>query len=126
MIPDTPNNIKSLINAPEIYSPSVYKPSVTEKDYNNGFINRYFVGRINYEDFFETSIMDYNLAPTNFYKKIIIKWKITGPKYNIYTGKMLETVGVVDYNFARISEARVKFPEIQMILTDLTQFWRGY
>jgi hypothetical protein len=126
MILDTPSNIKGLINAPSIYTPAVYKVSLKQQDFENGYINRYFVGRINYEDFFETNFADYNLTVKNFYKKIIIKWKITGPEYSQYTGNMLETVGVVNYNVAQIQNAKSTFNNIDSVLTDPKQYWRGY
>ena len=47
-------------------------------------------------------------------------------EFNVYNGKMLEAVGVVNYNKYRILEAQKVIPKIDLILNNPKQFWRGY
>lgn len=128
IIPDTPISTKNKLGL-GFYNynpPSTYTPSITDEDYNLGYIIRYFVGKRNYFDVIETNAKGYNLADTTFYNKISIDWKITGPEYNVYIGKTLQTTGVVNYNVLRIREADSKIKGMNLILNNPKQFWRGY
>ena len=79
-----------------------------------------------YFDIFETNNKDYNLANSSYFNKTKIDWKITGTEFNVYNGKMLETTGVVNYNTLRIRDASAYIPNIDLILNNPKQFWRGY
>jgi len=128
MIIDTPSTTKSIVNlgSYNYFTPSNYIPTITQDDYEYGYINRFFIGKINYFNVFETNNKDYNLANSLHFSKVQIKWKISGPEYNVYKGKMLETTGVVNYNILQIKSGGVYVPNIQLILTNPKQFWRGY
>ncbi len=128
MISDTPYNIKSRLGL-ESYNyvqPSTYIPTIGQQEYDDGYITRYFIGRINYFEVIETNLKDYNIANSSYFAKAKIKWKITGPEFNVYNQKLLETTGVVNYNNLRIKEAAQSIKNIELVLNNPKQFWRGF
>lgn len=128
MIKDTPNSIKGIVGlgSYKYMTPSTYIPTVTQDDYDYGYISRFFVSKINYFDIIETNNKDFNLANSSYYIKTKVDWKISGPEFNIYNGKMLETTGVVNYNNLQIRNAAAYMPNLQLVLNNPKQFWRGY
>lgn len=127
MIRDTPSSLRNIITGFKYYNPSAYKPHPIKKDYEFGYIDRYFVAKINQSELMlETSIRDYNLVDIGLYKKITVKWKITGPEFNLYKDRILQTAGVVEYNTRRISEIDKIFPGATVILNNPKQYWRGF
>jgi hypothetical protein len=128
MILDTPNSLKSRVGLQSYgyVQPSTYIPTITQKEYDIGYIDRYFLGKINYFEVIETSLRDYNVASSLYFIKLRIKWKITGPEFNIYSGVMLETTGVVNYNILQIRDAAQKIRNIELVLDNPKQFWRGF
>lgn len=128
MIPDTPNSIKTRVGLQSYnyIQPSTYIPTLTQKEYDEGYIDRYFLGKINYFDVIETNLKDYNISNSSYFIKLKIKWKITGPEFNVYEGRVLQTAGVVNYNKLQIQEAGRKIKNIEVVLNNPKQFWRGY
>lgn len=128
MIPNTPLSTKSIVNLSsyKYITPANYKPIITEQDYERGYITRFFVGKINYFDVYETNNKEYKLANSIYYNKAKVDWKITGPEFNIFDGKILQTTGVVNYNILSINNAKAYISNIQLILNNPKQFWRGY
>lgn len=128
MIYDTPQKTQDIVGLDnyKYLQPSTYIPTITQTDYDNGYINRFFVGRINYFEVIETNYKDFNMTNTRYFTKVQIDWKITGVEFNVYNGKMLEAAGVVNYNRYRIIEAQRVIPNINRILNNPKQFWRGY
>ena len=128
MIYDTPNNVKTIVGlgSYSFVTPSTYIPTITVNDYDNGYIDRFFISRINYFDIIETNYKDYNIANMSFFKKIKIDWKITGSEFNVYIGKTLQDTGVVNYNNRVINDVISYIPNINIILNNPKQFWRGF
>ncbi len=128
MIYDTPPRTQTIVglNSYKYLQPSTYIPTITQKDYDEGYISRFFVGRINYFEVIETNYKDFNMTDSSYFTKVKINWKITGPEFDVYSGKLLETVGVVNYNKYRIIEAQRVIANIDRILNNPKQFWRGY
>lgn len=128
MIYDTPNSVKNIVGLGsfDFAKPSTYIPTITQDDYDRGYIDRFFVARINYFDVIETNYKDYNIANTSYFIKTKIDWKITGPELNTYIGKTLQETGVVNYNNFRIRDAQVYIPNIYVVLNNPKQFWRGF
>ena len=64
----------------EIY-PNAIKSKINNKDYNRGFINRFFIQKANDENgpVLEISESDYN-KKLNMYNKIGVIWKLSGDK----------------------------------------------
>ena len=64
--------------------PNYYKPIVTKNEYSKGYINRYFVQKINDLIITEVDKNIYNKIYVNYFNKLVIQWIISGPK-NIQT-----------------------------------------
>lgn len=128
MIYDTPNNVKTIVGlgSYSFVTPSTYTPTITVDDYDNGYIDRFFISRINYFDIIETNYKDYNTTNINYFKKIKIDWKITGSEFNVYIGKTLQDTGVVNYNNLTIRNIQSYMSNINIILNNPKQFWRGF
>jgi hypothetical protein len=128
MIYDTPNSVKNIVGLGsfDFAKPSTYIPTITQDDYDRGYIDRFFVARINYFDIIETNYKDYNTANTSYFIKTKRDWKITGPELNTYIGKTLQETGVVNYNNFRIRDAQLYIKNINIILNNPKQFWRGF
>jgi len=128
MIYDTPDNVKNTLGLGgyNYDKPATYIPTITTEDYDRGYIDRFFVARINYFDVIETNYKDYNRANSSYFIKIKISWKITGPEFNTYIGKTLQETGVVNYNILRISDAQSFISNISVVLNNPKQFWRGF
>lgn len=128
MIYDTPDSVKNIVGLGgfNFVKPATYIRTIIETDYDRGYINRFFVGRINYFDVVETSYKEYNMTNTSYFIKIKIDWKITGPEFNTYIGKTLQETGVVNYNNLQIRGAQFYIPNIQIIINNPKQFWRGF
>ena len=69
--------------------PNTFLPTPTDKDYKVGYIERYVVSKINYNEITEVSSDVYGKMDSNFFKKAKFKWKITGVLNSKYDGKML-------------------------------------
>ena len=52
MIYDTPDNVKNIVGLGsfDFAKPSTYIPTITQDDYDRGYIDRFFVARINISD----------------------------------------------------------------------------
>jgi len=73
----------------EVY-PAIFTPKPTEKNYNSGFIKRYFVKKANdiNASVFEISESDYNQNLTLFNKTEIV-WTISGMKLTVIRKNLL-------------------------------------
>lgn len=114
---------------PELGAPSSIsksKPTPTSSDYAQGYIDRYFLKKINEDLVFEVSYITTNVN-ANLYKKVQLKWKIAGPKSNIYKNSILDKNGVEESN--RFEIDRVKKEEgvdLSNALPNLLEYWRGF
>ena len=68
--------------------PIYFKPFPKNKDYSSGYINRYFVQKINDLKITETNKNNYNDIYNNYFSKLVIQWIISGPKNNVYKNKI--------------------------------------
>ncbi len=114
---------------PELGAPSNIsknKPAPTASDYTQGYIDRYFLKKINENLIFEIAYIstDVNI---NLYKKVQVKWKIAGPKGNVYKNNILDKNGVEESN--RFEIERIKKEEgvdLSSALPNLLEYWRGF
>ena len=83
IIPEQYTNIGGVDMSNDVY-PSYYKPFPTLKDYEKGYINRYFVQKINDLIITEVNKNKYNEISSTVYNKLSIRWIISGPKNNVY------------------------------------------
>lgn len=128
MIQDVdPNLISNLgLTNFNLFLPSTYLPSPQKRDYEYGFITRYFVSKRNQQQIIETSARDYNAVDNSYFLKTKIDWQISGRKNNLYEGKMLVDSGVQENNILQINLAKPNMPGIETVLTNPLQFWQGY
>ena len=125
MIPDTIGKYKNVVLIGDYYVPTTHVPVIDERVYESGYVDRYFVSKRNQLNIIETSVRDYNATDASVYVKLHVLWKISGPKYNVYDGKILQTTGVVNYNTKRIDEITQTF-KVNHVITNPVQFWRGF
>jgi hypothetical protein len=104
----------------------ITKPNPSPEDYNNGYITRIFVKKINENVINEVSYANKFSINVNLYKTVQVKWKITGPKNNIYKGSILDKAGVTEQNTFEID--RIKKEEgvdLSSVLSNKLEYWRG-
>lgn len=100
-------------------------PGPTEKDYERGFYERYFVRKIGTAQITEVSQVEYQkFTGSKYFVRFSLKWKISGPRQDVYNdaGYPLET-GVEDTNL-RILE-QVDQRGINDKLSDPLEYWDG-
>lgn len=106
--------------------PNTIVPTPTELDYDNGFIRRYFLQKINDENgfIFEVSQEVHDEYLENpFWKSGELKWRIKGPKFPIYDEfGTLKDVGVEISNKSTISNASTKMKNIGLYLPNIFQY----
>jgi hypothetical protein len=55
-----------------------------------------------------------------------VRWKITGPKNNIYKGNVLDKAGVIDQNTFEIDRIRKEEGvDLSSVLANRLEYWRG-
>lgn len=103
---------------------SGYTPIPSTEDYNKGYLERYFVKKIN-----ESIIMEISHLVTpneNLYKKINVQWKISGPKNNVYKNGIIDKAGVMEQNRFEIDRIiKEEGVDLSSTLTNLLEYWRG-
>jgi hypothetical protein len=105
---------------------TIFKPTPSDEDYKKGYIIRVFVKKINENVINEISYVDKSAININLYKTVQVKWKITGPKNNIYKGNILDKAGVTEQNTFEID--RLKKEEgvdLSSVLSNKLEYWRG-
>ena len=103
IIPEQYTNIGGIDMSNDVY-PNYYKTVPTAKDYSKGYINRYFVQKINDLKITETNKNNYNDIYNNYFSKLVIQWIISGPKNNVYKNKILDRKGVQEQNIQTLVE----------------------
>ncbi len=122
---------KDIIKNPEkfiIKTPKTIVPNPKSSDYENGFIERFFV-RVA----FDTNGFVYEVNESNFdsyldnpfFVSEKLYWRITGPIDSVYDdmGKELDK-GVRNSNKISISLASLKIQNISLYLPNLLQFYK--
>ena len=124
IIPEQYTNIGGTDMSNEVY-PNYYKPVPTSKDYSKGYINRYFVQKINDLKITETNKNNYNDIYNNYFSKVVIQWIISGPKNNVYKNKILDRKGVQEQNIQTLVEYEKSMKGIKNYLNNPLEFWGG-
>ncbi len=104
--------------------PNTFLPNPTDKDYKVGYIERYVVSKINYNDITEVSSDVYSKIDSNFFKKVKFKWKITGVLNSKYDGKMLLQQGVIEFNKKQVEQINTIIRGVNDVFSNLTQFYK--
>jgi hypothetical protein len=120
----TYQNIGGTILDNQVY-PVYFKPFPKTKDYSLGYINRYFVQKINDLTITEIDKNKYNEVSSALYNKISFRWIISGPKDNVYKNKILERVGVREQNIKIVNVNEKKMIGIKNYLNNPLEFWGG-
>ena len=105
--------------------PIYFKPFPKNKDYSSGYINRYFVQKINDLTITEVDKNNYNEISSSVYNKLSIRWIISGPKNNVYKKKILERIGVTEQNNKTLSVNEKKMKGLKVYLNNPLEFWGG-
>lgn len=114
------------ISYPEIQTayPVYNKVSPQQSDYESGYIDRYFVKRANDVSIYETSKDNYFDISSRLYIKIVIKWKLTGKRNDIYQNGIKTYEGVYEYNKNQINIYKKVVIGLENILRDPLEFWK--
>jgi len=122
--PSQYTNIGGIDMSNDVY-PSYYKPFPSSKDYKNGYINRYFVQKVNDLTITEVDKDKYNKIYTQYFSKLVIQWIISGPKNNQYKNKILDIKGVQEQNLLTLTENENKMKGLKTHLNNPLEFWNG-
>ena len=120
----TYQNIGGTILDNQVY-PVYFKPFPKIKDYSLGYINRYFVQKINDLIITEVNKNKYNEISSTVYNKLSIRWIISGPKNNVYKNKILDRKGVQEQNIQTLVEYEKSMKGIKNYLNNPLEFWGG-
>lgn len=105
--------------------PKAYFPNPTDRDYEFGFIERYFTqmrGTIG-SPIFEIDRDTYgSYSNTNYYIGVQINWKIVGDLEDKYTEKGEYIPSVHTVNKLSIQEGKKILPELDLYLVNTKQF----
>ena len=100
--------------------PRKFVPKPLLSDYEKGIIDRYFAVKINDGTIIEIDKIQYDLLRTkskngidyNLYKSLMLKWKISGPKHDIYKNNIIIKHGVEDTNKRTIEKLAKNTPQV--------------
>lgn len=107
--------------------PQSYFPVLTDKDYDVGYITRYFSKRSggNAKDIKELSAKGYSDISSNvLYISTSLTWKITGPLHDQIIDLSTTIYGVWDTNARTVASAEFKFSGITVYLSNFQQFYK--
>ena len=121
---DTYQNIGGVNLDNQVY-PVYFKPFPITKDYVKGYINRYFVQKINDLIITEVDKNIYNKIYVNYFNKLVIQWIISGPKNNQYKNKILDRKGVQEQNIQTLFENEKLMKGLKTYLNNPLEFWGG-
>jgi len=122
------------LNLKEFKSAKAKRPNPGPNDISNGYMLRYFIKLRNddtsvpfeidlkqYEDCIDD---DANNIDGFRFQKISLRWKISGPRYDIYLDqekKQIKTYGVEDTNRRTVFQKNMKMGGLINVLGDLTE-----
>ena len=91
-------------------------------------IKRCFVEKINTGECFEIKLKDKKKIESNpLYKTWIVQWKVVGPQTNVIRNGIVEIEGITEFNKSSIQKSKQNgFKNIEKVLKNPLQFWRGY
>ena len=121
---------KDLVNNKINYSlelPKTFVPKPTKEDYENQFIERYFVQRVNDVNgfIFEVDSVEFdNLENNPYWKKEKMRWRISGPLDPVYQNGNLIDIGVKKSNIGSLSIISGKLKNINLYIPTPLQFYK--
>lgn len=122
------SKVANNLNLFKIEIPKTIVPSPSDRDYQLGFIRRYFCQKSNdsHSYIFEVNIDEYKkLEQSPFWKTVDIKWRIAGPIQKIYKEDgSIGDVGINESNKVAINLASLKIKNISLYLPNVLQFYK--
>ena len=115
---------------PKIIKVVEARPPIPEqKDYDKGYITRYFARQANspQSEIIEVEKKKYTKIvgdSTGFYKTINLDWKITG-ELNSKLVNGIKHIGVLEANENSIKDAEKTLPGISSVLGNLIKYYKG-
>jgi hypothetical protein len=103
-------------------------PVPTERDYNRGFIKRYFIQKTNDKGspIYEVTKVNYGKYKKKpYYVGVSLRWRVTGPTEQRYdsTGNVIDKA-VSESNRIAISLCSYDIPNLKLYLPNLLQFYK--
>lgn len=99
--------------------------AVTDKDIQRGYTTRNFVYKVNDGNLIELNEDDYNKVGTEegmaaeLWKKFIIRWKVSGPDYDIVDSQgNIKESGIIDTNKRTVYVTSEEYPPLKQYITD--------
>lgn len=112
------NNLLTDFPIPYLFLP-------VESDYNQRFLRRYFVKKINDNDIIEVSNINFKGISSKIYFMASIKWRISGKKYSIVENGITTFEGVYEFNQKQVQLAEKTIPEISKRITNYLEGYKG-
>ena len=107
--------------------PTTSAAVITKQDINNGYVNRYFLQKINETKILEVNQTTYekwasNIIDKKLYNATSLQWSITGNIEDITIGGVL-TMGIISKNKQAIETASSTIPDLALVLPNLAQYY---
>lgn len=111
----------------DFLQPQTYSVIITEQDRKLGYINRYFVKKVNEQTIIEINaeqfeLLSSNKIDSNLFISTMIEWSITGPLENSYANGTT-ILGVKTKNYKTIVDAENILQGIISKLTNLIEYY---
>lgn len=123
------NRIKSSSFRAKERKITAFLPTPTDADYKKGYLDRYFVQKLNDKGapIYEVSSFDFAKTTRNsFYGGIVMKWRISGPLQPEYRDdSSIKDKGVLESNRISISLHKDRIPNLKLYLSNLRQFYKS-
>ena len=124
------NRYNEIIKTPIIEKEiKAYLPQLTDKDYQRGYIRRYFLQKTNDKGspIFELSQSKKGQFLSNpLYTVVDIKWRIRGPKEVVYGDSgLIRDKSVSGSNMIAIKLVSHLIPNLKLYLPNLLQFYKS-
>lgn len=124
---------KKNIQVGNFSTPISYYPYPGDKDYKRGYITRFFIQKVNDKKIIEIDESQYNILLSKnknginyfLYKPLKLKWKISGPKNDVYKNNILIKSGVENTNKRTLKKVEKQMKGISLYLNNLFEFYLG-
>jgi hypothetical protein len=101
-----------------------FLPSPSEADYEDGYITRYFVRKVNDPAIIEVDLLNYQSISNELYSSVDLEWIISGPKKNVYVGGKIQLSGAEEKNEKSVNVAAKSMRGIENKLINFSQFFQ--
>lgn len=88
--------------------PTEYRPKPEKRDYDLGFITRYFSKKVNENRIIEVDPAFAESINKSLYATVNLHWKISGSKDKVIVNGIIDKTGVIDSNTAEIERIKLE------------------